>query len=103
MVWPYGKENWCNLEGTYLHFVADLSHLMSTYGSIATSICTIGVFGTRYVRDEDPLPNLIEVVQGEVFRLSVLNIYSEFTIGTTLDINLRQAASNPHNFVSIIE
>ena len=25
MVWPYGAENWCNLEGSYLHFVADLS------------------------------------------------------------------------------
>ena len=51
MVWPYGKENWCNLEGTHLHFVADLRHL-SSYDSITTTICTVGVFGTRYVRDK---------------------------------------------------
>ena len=26
-VWNYGKEVWCNLEGRYMHIVADLSHL----------------------------------------------------------------------------
>ena len=25
MVWPFGKENWCNLEGRYMHMVADHS------------------------------------------------------------------------------
>ena len=103
MVWPYGKENWCNLEGAYLHFVADLSHLMPSPGSFTTSICTVGVFGTRYVRDGDPLPSSIEVAQGEESRLIVPHIYSEFTIGTTLAINLRQVASNNLSFVSIIE
>ena len=61
MVWPYGAENWCNLEGSYLHFVADLSHLMTDYGSFTTSICTLGVFGTKYVRDGDLLPATIEI------------------------------------------
>ena len=103
MVWPYGKENWCNLEGTYLHFVANLSHLMATHGSFTTSICTVGVFGTRYVRDGDPLPSSIEIAQGEVFRLRVPHIYSEFTIGTTLNINLRQGVSTYLDFVSIME
>ena len=103
MVWPYGKENWCNLEGAYLHFVADLSHLMPSPGSFTTSICTVGVFGTRYVRDGDPLPSSLEVAQGEVIRLSVPHIYSEFEIGTTLAINLRQAASTQHDFVTIEE
>ena len=28
-VWTYGKEVWCNLEGQYVHIVADLSHLRS--------------------------------------------------------------------------
>ena len=102
-MWPYGKENWCNLEGTYLHYVADLNHLATSYTNCETSICTVGVFGTRYVRDGDPLPGTIEVAQGEVFSLSVPYIYSEFTIGTTLVINLRQGGSNPHSFVSIIE
>ena len=79
-----------------------MNHLV-TDGDFETSICTVGVFGTRYVRDGDPLPSTIEVAQGEVFSLSVPHIYSEFTIGTALAINLRQAASNPHSFVSIIE
>ena len=26
-VWKYGKEVWCNLEGRYMHIVADLAHL----------------------------------------------------------------------------
>ena len=26
-VWNYGKEVWCNLEGRYMHIVADLAHL----------------------------------------------------------------------------
>ena len=26
-LWNYGKEIWCNLEGRYVHIVADLSHL----------------------------------------------------------------------------
>lgn len=26
-IWNYGKEVWCNLEGRYIHIVADLSHL----------------------------------------------------------------------------
>ena len=25
--WNFGKEVWCNLEGRYMHIVADLSHL----------------------------------------------------------------------------
>ena len=29
-VWPYGAEIWCNLEGSYVHLVADLSHLGGT-------------------------------------------------------------------------
>ena len=104
MVWPYGKENWCNLEGTYLHYVADLSHLITTDPySFTTTICTVGVFGTRYVRDGDPLPSSIEVAQGQVFSLSVPHIYSELAIGTTLAINLRQAGSSQHSFVSFIE
>ena len=76
---------------------------MDTYSSFETSICTVGVFGTKYVRDGDPLPSSIEVAQGGVIRLSVPHIYSEFIIGTALAINLRQSGSSHHNFVSIIE
>ena len=26
-IWNYGRETWCNLEGQYMHIVADLTHL----------------------------------------------------------------------------
>ena len=106
MVWPYGAENWCNLEGTYLHIVADLSHLMSSIGSINQSICTVGVFGTRYVRgDGDAVPSSLEVASGTSKTLSIAHIHSELTIGTTLDINLRfgGSAAEQLSFVSLSE
>ena len=30
--WTYGKEVWCNLEGRFMHIIADLSDVMDTYG-----------------------------------------------------------------------
>ena len=62
-VWTYGIEVWCNLEGQYVHIVADLSHLS---GSYTMSLCSVGVMGTlgaSWVRDE-PLPASIEIFQG---------------------------------------
>ena len=61
-VWPYGMENWVNLEGKYMHIVAD----MSAYTDSATvtdtvSVCTLGIYGTKYVRDE-PLPSSATVM-----------------------------------------
>ena len=46
MVWPYGAEHWCNLEGKYLHIVADLNDLYAEYFDYEMSLCTLGVFGT---------------------------------------------------------
>ena len=57
-VWPFGKENWCNLEGQYLHMVADMSqHVSTAADSDTVSICSVGVYGTKYVRNGDPVPN----------------------------------------------
>ena len=89
MVWPYGAENWCNLEGTHLHFVADLSHLIPLYGSFESSICTVGVFGTKYVRDGPSLPETLKIDNNDSVSLSIPHIYSELTISTLLAINLR--------------
>ena len=66
-VWPFGKETWCNLEGRYLHLVADLSKEV-TENPIPwdqmISICQLGVFGTKYSRTNEP-PEHIEVVRGQ--------------------------------------
>ena len=47
--WNYGRENWCNLEGQYTTIVADLSGLVGAY---EMSICSVGIFGTEYTREE---------------------------------------------------
>ena len=49
-VWNYGRETWCNLEGRYMHIVADLSHLEGH--SYNMELCTVGIMGTQYIRDE---------------------------------------------------
>ena len=43
-VWNYGKEVWCNLEGRYMHIVADLSHLAGS--SYSMELCSVGIMGT---------------------------------------------------------
>ena len=101
MVWRFGEEVWCNLEGRYVHLVADLSHLADP-SQIDMSICTLGVFGTKYVRDGDPLPSSIELASGSTaVNLDITHIYSELTIGTELAINLRQASQL--SFVTLVE
>ena len=57
-IWNYGKEVWCNLEGRFIHIVADLSHLEGQGYSM--ELCTVGVMGTKYVRDQT-LPETLEV------------------------------------------
>ena len=59
-VWTYGIEVWCNMEGQYVHIVADLSHLTPPY---TMSLCSVGIMGTSYTRDE-PLTSKIELFQG---------------------------------------
>ena len=73
--WTYGVEAWCNMEGRYLHIVADLSHLTPPY---TMSLCSLGIMGSRYVRDE-PVPETLELVQGEIQTVSVSHIYNDFT------------------------
>ena len=77
--------------------------MIENYGFFTTSLCTVGVFGTRYVREGDPLPTDLEIFQGSIERLSVPHIHSEFFIGTTLSINLRQNAQEKLDFVSFEE
>ena len=102
MVWPFGKENWCNLEGRYLHMVADMSQqIASAENSDTVTVCSVGVFGTKYIRNGEPLPDTIEIIQGQSKTISVQRITSSFEIATELAIQLRQ--STDLSFVSITE
>ena len=51
MDWTYGGEHWCNLEGSYLHIVSDMSHLQADSSNYIASICSLGVMGTKYERE----------------------------------------------------
>ena len=69
-------ENWCNLEGRYMHMVADMSKSEPyALGSHEVSICSLGVFGTQYLRDGE-IPSLVEVKQGDSLKLYIERIYS---------------------------
>ena len=94
MVWPFGGEHWCNAEGDHVHIVADLGHLMMG-GDYEMSICSLGVMGTRYVRDGEPtLPAEIYLLPGQSTVVALGHIYSEIEIGTKLAIDVRQAHSS---------
>ena len=96
-VWTYGMEKWCNMEGQYIHIVADLRHLVGPY---KMSICSVGVFGTCYIRDEK-ITDSHELTQGEMMTFSIPHYYSEYDIGTTYKINLRQKTLSQLSFISL--
>ena len=61
LVWNFGKESWCNLEGRYIHIVAYLS-AYSTNASM--SLCNLGILGSKYVRKE-PLESSFDIEAGK--------------------------------------
>ena len=48
--------------------------------------------GTQYLRDQT-LPEYIEITEKGITILEIKNIYSRFSIGNELNINLRQKTS----------
>ena len=88
------------MEGRYTFIIADLSHLAGqTY---QMSLCALGIMGTKYVRDS-PVVETIEILQGETAQIDVLKIYSQISIGTLLDIDLRLGDVNQASFVTFQE
>ena len=76
MVWPYGSENWCNMEGQYLHIVSHLSYGDGWWVGAEISLCSLAVYGTKYVRPGDPLPDRVFVAQNSIKDLDVIKIIS---------------------------
>ena len=64
-VWPFGKENWVNLQGKYIHIVSNtnVSGTASFTANDLVDITALSVFGTKYVRD-DALPTALTVMRG---------------------------------------
>ena len=83
-----------------MHIVADLRHLAITYSSYTMPICSLGIMGTEYVRNEAP-PTDITLEQGSTTALNIPHIYSALPIGNTLQINMRQQSGAELSFVSL--
>ena len=53
-------------------------------------LCSVGIMGTQYVRDQT-IPEFLEIRKTGITSLTINNIYSSMSIGNDLNINLRQA------------
>ena len=100
-MWPNGLDEWCNMEGRYVTIVADYSSVKDTYGTLMPSICDLGIFGTRYVRDSEA-PESIELFENAQTSFIVEHIYSEYRIGNTLNIGMLQNAADQLSFVTLV-
>ena len=84
--------------GQYTFFVAKG---LPTNASAQVSICTVGVFGTRYVRSETLTTNFV-ITAGSQAVLTVQDVYAEDTIADTLSISTRQKTSSTLSFVTLV-
>lgn len=91
--WRYISETWCNLQGRYTHIVKDYTSIYPLSLFYEVSLCSVGVMGTKYVRDTAVTPT-VAVVEGQVASFDVEHIYSQILIGNTLAISLRQNAGS---------
>jgi len=68
------------------------------------SICSIGAFGTKYVRST-PVPSTLWVLQGGTALLNIDNIVPDASlpIGNTLAIMLRQRSGLEQAWVTITQ
>ena len=83
-----------------MHIIADFSHLQDTYGSYRMSLCSLGIMGTEYVRNETP-PTDITMIQGSTTTIEIPHITSALTIGNTLSIKMRQQIGAEFDFVRL--
>ena len=88
----FGLESWCNLEGRYVFFVSQ------NVPDGSFDICHVGIFGTRYLRDQT-IESSVTVQAGDSYTMNIDHIYSEESIGNTLDIKLRQPEASTLSWV----
>ena len=101
--WTFGKEIWCNLEGQYMHLVADMTVRPTDYEA---SICALGIMGTKYELPAgasiDDTITVVCPVSGGDFLMPPLT--SELIIGTTLASRVRlEAGSALPAFVTLVD
>ena len=100
-MWKYGDEQWCNLEGRYLHLVADLRQQYLASSTYEATICSLGVYGTKYSRTGEQASDSVQITSGESSSITLNQIESEFEIGTASGVyRVRQKANNELSFVT---
>lgn len=72
--------------------VADMSaYVGSAADADEVSVCSLGVYGTKYVRNSgDTVPSELSIAKGFSKTIVIDNITSELEIGNELDINMRE-------------
>ena len=98
-MWNYGFEAWTNLPGRYVTFEADLSTVTAPY---KMNICSVGIFGTKYVRAISITTSVSLGVNQASHSISIDNITSEYPIGNVLDVYVRQKSGTEKSWVTII-
>ena len=100
----FGKEVWCNLEGRYMSIVADFTGVGNTWDTdYDIDLCHVAVMGTEYIRTGS-LSSSVAMYSDEASITWTLNaITSKYTIGNTLNIELRQKAGYDASFVTITQ
>jgi len=89
----FGEEVWCNLEGRYMSIVANFTDVESWWETdYDISLCHVAIMGTEYIRTGS-LPSKAVMYSDEASITWTLNpITSKYTIGNTLNIELRLKA-----------
>ena len=80
--------------------VADYSNMEQPI--FLPALCTVGIFGTEYVRDE-VIEETLKIQSGAIQSLQIPHINSALEIGNTLAINMRQRLGSELDFVFITE
>ena len=71
-----------------MHIVANWAHLAGENYSM--ELCTVGIMGTQYVRDQI-LQETLEISKEGLTSITINHIYSAIPIGNQLSIKMKQA------------
>ena len=85
----YGKEIWCNREGRYIFFQADMGYMMYEQQS-EMSLCSLGIMGTKYdyINGASPEDTVyVDVGKSTVYKLPF--IVPTIAIGNELSLDVK--------------
>ena len=99
--WKFFKEVWCNLQGQYMHIVADLSQTNLKGKFYYQTIASLAIIGSDYDRPT-AIPTSIDIFASESMKIEIGAVRSLHTIGNVLDIKLRQKVGSELSFATLV-